>query len=68
MLTIAERARRCDHAVANYSDDDAYTCILDIIADAMHWCRLNGRDFESLLNMARDHFEAETLEETGELP
>ncbi len=67
-LTILERVHRAEKAIVHYSDDDVYTGILDFIADAMHWCHVRGRDFESLLDMARNHFETETIEETGELP
>lgn len=36
--------------------DDA---LPDLLADLMHWCRNEGRDFEQALDRARMHFEAE---------
>lgn len=40
-----------------YSGDEAG--IRDILADLMHLCREDGRDFEEELRVARDNFESE---------
>lgn len=58
-LTNPERAARCQLAIAGYSDDDAYTSLVDFLADAMHFCRAHGHCFRHVLETARMHFEAE---------
>jgi hypothetical protein len=58
-LSNQERAARCQHAIADYSDDDNYTNLVDFLADAMHFCHVNGQCFPDALDTARMHFEAE---------
>lgn len=58
-LTNQERATRCQMAIADYSDDDHYTSLVDFLADAMHWCRIHGHRFVDVLDTAVMHFEAE---------
>ena len=65
-LTNEDRARRSAGAIEAYSDDDTRTNLVDFLADAMHWCHLNGHCFEDVLDTARMHFEAEITEETEE--
>lgn len=38
----------------------------DLLCNMMHWCRINGHDFEQMLRVARGNFEAEVEEEAGE--
>jgi hypothetical protein len=58
------RATRCLHAIRGYhTDDDPRTCLVDLMADAMHWCRLKGHDFHELLDRSSEHFAAEVLDE-----
>jgi hypothetical protein len=58
-LSNQERATRCEQAIAVYSDDDAYTNLVDFLADAMHFCHVNGHSFHDALDTARMHFDAE---------
>jgi hypothetical protein len=58
-LSNHERADRCRQAIIAYSDDDAYTNLVDFLTDAFHWCRVNGHSFPDALDTALMHFEAE---------
>jgi hypothetical protein len=58
-LSNRERAARCEQAIDSYSDDDAYTNLVDFLADAMHFCHVHGHGFHDALDTARMHFEAE---------
>lgn len=58
-LSNHERAVRCQSAIADYSDDDTYTNLVDFLADAMHWCHANGHAFQNALETAGMHFDAE---------
>jgi len=58
-LSNQERAVRCRQAITAYSGDDAHTNLVDFLADAMHWCHVNGHCFNDILDTARMHFEAE---------
>ena len=53
------RANRCGQAVAAYSDDLLESNLIDLLADAMHWCDFNGLDFHILLMRAGSHYLAE---------
>lgn len=61
-LSIQQRAERCQQAIRDYSDDDFATNLVDFLADAMHWCRINDRDFDDMLDSAVVHFDAEVHE------
>jgi hypothetical protein len=52
-------AVRCQQAITAYSNDDAYTNLVDFLADAMHYCHLHGHSFRAALDTAVMHFEAE---------
>ena len=59
------RAARCQKAMRRYGTDSSpYICLIDFLADAMHWCRLRGHDFHNLLDRASRHYEAELFDET----
>ena len=58
-LSNQQRAARCEQAIAAYSDDDAYTNLVDFLADAMHFCHILGHSFGDALDTARMHFDAE---------
>jgi hypothetical protein len=58
-LTNQERAVRCQKAIAAYAGADAYTNLVDFLADAMHFCEQNGHSFDDALDTARMHFDAE---------
>jgi hypothetical protein len=60
------RAVRCHKAMRRYGTDSSpYTCLIDLLADAMHWCRVKGHDFASLLDRAARHYETEVFDEAG---
>lgn len=61
--TLQERAERCGKAIAGYSDDDRFTCLIDLLADAMHWCDANGEDFHYALAVAGKHYVSELNDE-----
>ena len=59
------RAARCLKALRRYdTDSNPRTCLIDLLADAMHWCRGRGHDFHGLVDRASEHFSAETFDET----
>ena len=60
--TNQERAERCEHLIAAYTDYDIATNVIDLLADAMHWCHLRGTSFTDALKMARKHVHAEASE------
>ena len=58
------RAARCLKALRRYDTDGSpYTGLIDFLADAMHWCRLEGLDFHGLIDRASEHFAAEVFDE-----
>ena len=57
--TIQERVERCRKALAGYSDDDPFLCLIDFLADAMHRCDADGEDFHYALCVAGKHYIAE---------
>jgi hypothetical protein len=67
-LTNSKRSDRAEQLLERYSDDDASTNLGDFLADAMHWCRLKGCDFASILGSAQMHFEREVCEQEGVEP
>jgi hypothetical protein len=64
--TIHERVERCGKALAGYSDDDRFVCLIDLLADAMHMCDANGEDFHHALCVAGKHYLAELNDEQTE--
>lgn len=62
-LTIKDRVERCRKALTGYSDDDRFLCLIDLLADAMHWCDHNGEDFHYALCLAGKHYVAELNDE-----
>lgn len=65
-LTNKDRAQRAAEAIEAYSDDDTRSNLVDFLADAMHWCHLNGHRFDDVMDTARRHFARELIEETEE--
>ena len=49
--SIPPRVARCQAALDGYAGDNPFTNLVDLMADAMHWCHLQGRSLT--------HFEAE---------
>jgi hypothetical protein len=60
-LSNQERAVRCRQAITAYSGGDAHTNLVDFLADAMHWCHVNGHSFNDAFNTAQMHFAAEMI-------
>jgi hypothetical protein len=56
MDTNYMRASRCDKAIAGYGDDLVESNLIDLLADAMHWCDANGGDFHIALAQACRHY------------
>jgi hypothetical protein len=65
-LNNQDRAARCRQAITAYSDDDRFVCLIDLLADAMHWCDANGEDFHYALCVAGKHYLAELNDEPTE--
>lgn len=59
-LTNPKRAQRAARSISRYGDDIDEANLIDFLADAMHWCRQYGRDFDYCLRLAREHFDAES--------
>ena len=64
-LSNVDRAKDC-HAslkvfakLQNIKDEDCETILSDFLADAMHWARFAGLDFDDCLRRAEGHYEAE---------
>ena len=53
---LLERVDRCQRAISNYCDDHDQSNLIDLLADAMHWCDANGEDFHICLAMACRHY------------
>lgn len=53
----AIRARRAERILNRYRmGDDAHTSLVDFLADAMHWCDMNGEDFHLAFAQACRHY------------
>jgi len=63
---IPDRVRRCQKVITKYSDENTFTNLVDMLADAMHWCDANGEDFHYALCVAGKHFVAELNDEQTE--
>jgi hypothetical protein len=59
-LTNPKRAQRAARSISRYGDDIDESNLIDLLADAMHWCMQYGHDFEYCLRLAREHFDAES--------
>jgi hypothetical protein len=57
--SIPRRVDRCDAALRHYSDDGQCSGLIDLLADAMHWCDATGEDFHYALCLASTHYVAE---------
>jgi len=56
-----DRVGRFAKVVSEYADDDARTNLIDLLADAMHWCRAKSVSFHHALLTAEQHLAAETM-------
>jgi hypothetical protein len=52
-----KRADRAEVILASHgTDDDLHTCLVDLLADAMHWADFSGGDFHLALAQACRHY------------
>jgi hypothetical protein len=54
------------HAAAtpsSYAEDGLFTALIDLLADAMHWCDESGDEFHYALCVAGKHYLAELNDE-----
>jgi hypothetical protein len=63
---IPERVELCGNALVGYSDDERLVGLIDLLADAMHWCDANGEDFHYALCVAGKHYLAELTDKQTE--
>lgn len=53
----ALRAKRAERILQRHRmGDDLHTSLVDLLADSMHWCNLNGEDFHFVLAQACRHY------------
>jgi hypothetical protein len=59
-INNADRACRLDEIISRYSDDsDSVANLIDMLADARHWCDRNGQCYGDLDRVAYNHYLAE---------
>lgn len=56
MTNNQNRSNRFEEVVIVYGDDESDTNLIDLLADAMHWCDHTGRDFHIALAQACRHY------------
>lgn len=55
-----QRLVRFTDLLEKYTDFDSETNLVDLLADAMHWCQSNDEDFDGSVAKAKRHFHTET--------
>lgn len=61
--TNAQRAKRPAKVLRHYDTDDTDRgSLIDLLADARHWCDLEGQCYGDLDRIAYDHYLAELWE------
>jgi hypothetical protein len=58
-----QRVERCDAVLRHYGDDGVFTGLVDLLADAIHWCDATANDFHYALALAGKHYIAELNDE-----
>lgn len=62
--TNALRAARAGGILIHYRPgEDQHTCLVDLLADAMHWCDATGEDFHRALAQAARHYLYELIDQ-----
>jgi hypothetical protein len=56
MTNNQNRSNRFEEVVIVYGDDESDANLIDLLADAMHWCDHTGRDFHIALAQACRHY------------
>lgn len=63
-ITNTERVRRFETSLTRYCDDhDTVANLIDLLADARHWCDLHQQCYGDLDRIAHYHYLAELSEE-----
>jgi hypothetical protein len=56
-FTNADRAERCQAALESYNDEyDIIANLIDLLADARHWCDRHEKSFAELDHTAYQHY------------
>lgn len=66
MKSNQSRASRCEQFLARYSDDDNPTNLVDLLADARHWCDAQNESYAELDRRAYEHYLAEIHPVSGD--
>lgn len=62
--TNKQRAARAAKLLRHYDRNDLpESCLIDILADARHWCDRHGKDFGKLDREAYNHYVTEVVAE-----
>ena len=62
-----QRAHRCAIVLTAYSrHNDLRENLIDLLADAMHWCKRTQHDFAAILDAASQHYAVEIAEAEDE--
>lgn len=65
-ITNKQRAARVSRILrANRTDETAIECLIDLLADARHWCDRHSQCYGDLDRLAHRHYLAELAEERG---
>lgn len=65
-MTNRQRAARIAKVLRAYQTDDTPVgCLIDILADARHWCDQNNRCYGDLDREAHQHYLGELADERG---
>jgi hypothetical protein len=62
-LHFQHQASRCAEALQHYGADDPALNLIDLLADAMHWCDANGQEFHLLYAVANCQYVHNRLNE-----
>lgn len=60
------RANRCEQLLAQYADDDQQTNLIDLLADARHWCDAQGESYAEFDRRSYEHYLAEIHPVSGD--
>jgi hypothetical protein len=63
MRTNRDRAEDCARLLDEMGAEDPETGMIDLLADALHYCNQTSVDFENCLRIAGNHFQEEKDEE-----
>jgi len=63
-FTNKDRAARIGKLLSRFNKHDLpHSCLIDILADARHWCDRHGKDFGKLDREAYNHYVTEIVAE-----